>query len=247
MRSNNCNAYHFAIFIIQTNTDTGNKMSPAVVWTANRNRLVGTRASLKLSADGGLVLQDSDGSVVWSRGKTGNPIRRMNLTDEGNLLLTGESNQIIWRSFDEPTDSLLPGQRLALGKKLIPNFSERNWTENGAFSLTKKRDANEVEENYINQVPGLPMRFTYGYLKAVTDNFSGKLGEGGFGSVYEGTLKDGTRVAVRQLNRFDHVTRSFLAEMESMVSIHHLNLVDLPRSRRRTYSTGDGDRRSSST
>ncbi|KAI4363883.1 hypothetical protein MLD38_020046 [Melastoma candidum] len=43
-------------------------------------------------------------------------------------------------SFDEPTDSLLPGQKLILGQKPIPSFSEANWSESSAISLTVTRN-----------------------------------------------------------------------------------------------------------
>jgi hypothetical protein len=36
------------------------------IWTANRNRTVAEGALLKLGSHGNLVLEDSDGTVVWS-------------------------------------------------------------------------------------------------------------------------------------------------------------------------------------
>lgn len=45
----------------------------------------------------------------------------------------------------------------------------------------------------------MPTRFSHEDLKAATDNFSMKLGKGGFGSIFEGTLKDGTKIAVKCL------------------------------------------------
>jgi hypothetical protein len=43
-------------------------------------------------------------------------------------------------------------------------------------------------------------RFTYNEVKAMTNNFQRELGKGGFGNVYDGVLKDGTRVAVKLLS-----------------------------------------------
>ncbi|KAM7503142.1 hypothetical protein LguiB_002046 [Lonicera macranthoides] len=54
----------------------------------------------------------------------------------------------------------------------------------------------EEEEDYLDQVPGLPTRLSYEDLKVATENFCKKLGEGGFGSIFEGTLKDATKVAI---------------------------------------------------
>ncbi|KAL3743927.1 hypothetical protein ACJRO7_013216 [Eucalyptus globulus] len=91
----------------------------------------------------------------------------------------------------------------------------------------RNRDDNEVEAGYLDQLPGMPTRYTYEDLKAITNDFSKKLGEGGFSSVFEGTLIDGTKVAVKHLVGFGQVKKSFLAEVEAVGSIHHLNLVRL--------------------
>ncbi|KAL3743928.1 hypothetical protein ACJRO7_013217 [Eucalyptus globulus] len=91
----------------------------------------------------------------------------------------------------------------------------------------RNRDDNEVEGDYLDQLPGMPTRYTYEDLKAITNDFSKKIGEGGFSSVFEGTLIDGKRVAVKFLVGFRQVKKSFLAEVEAVGSIHHLNLVRL--------------------
>lgn len=54
------------------------------------------------------------------------------------------------------------------------------------------------------------------------------IGEGGFGLVYEGTLEDGTQVAVKVLKRDDQQgVREFMAEVEMLSRLHHRNLVKL--------------------
>jgi len=73
----------------------------------------------------------------------------------------------------------------------------------------------------------LPTRFSYEDLKSMTNNFSNKLGEGGFGSVFLGTSIDGTKVAVKRLDGLGQITKSFLAEVQTIGSIHHVNLVRL--------------------
>ncbi|XP_027064460.1 G-type lectin S-receptor-like serine/threonine-protein kinase SD2-5 [Coffea arabica] len=93
--------------------------------------------------------------------------------------------------------------------------------------IRKKRLAREVEEGDLDNVPGMPTRFPFEDLKIATANFSKKLGEGGFGSVFEGSLGDGTKVAVKCLDGIGQVKKSFLAEVESIGSIHHVNLVRL--------------------
>ena len=53
------------------------------------------------------------------------------------------------------------------------------------------------DERFLNNIPGLPTRFSYRQLQSATDNFNRRVGRGGFGSVYEGTLPDGNKVVVK--------------------------------------------------
>ncbi|KAI3516917.1 hypothetical protein L1887_16063 [Cichorium endivia] len=95
------------------------------------------------------------------------------------------------------------------------------------FINQERKMKSEIEEEYLNQVSGMPTRFSYKELKTATENFSKKLGEGGFGSVFQGTLEDGSQIAVKCLEGLVHIKKSFLAEVESIGSIHHVNLVRL--------------------
>ncbi|THG03779.1 hypothetical protein TEA_027250 [Camellia sinensis var. sinensis] len=95
------------------------------------------------------------------------------------------------------------------------------------FFFKKKQESEDFDEFFVDQVPGMPTRFSYEELRAMTSNFNDKLGEGGFGSVFQGTLSDGTKVAVKRLNGFGQVKKSFLAEVETISSIHQVNLVRL--------------------
>uniref|UniRef100_A0A803KMI2 Non-specific serine/threonine protein kinase n=1 Tax=Chenopodium quinoa TaxID=63459 RepID=A0A803KMI2_CHEQI len=70
-------------------------------------------------------------------------------------------------------------------------------------------------------------RFSFEDLKLATQNFQTKLGRGGFGSVFEGTLGNGTKVAVKQLESVGQGRKEFLAEVNTIGSIHHFNLVRL--------------------
>ncbi|KAL7219397.1 hypothetical protein ACSBR2_012456 [Camellia fascicularis] len=85
----------------------------------------------------------------------------------------------------------------------------------------------EDDQYYIRQVPGMPVRFSNKELRVATRNFKEKLGGGGFGSVFKGVLQDGTEVAVKRLDKMGHAMREFLAEVETIGSIHHFNLVRL--------------------
>nr|GMD87765.1 putative LRR receptor-like serine/threonine-protein kinase [Ipomoea batatas] len=65
---------------------------------------------------------------------------------------------------------------------------------------------------------------------AATNNFdaTNKIGEGGFGSVYKGTLMDGTVIAVKQLSsKSSQGNREFLNEIGMISCLQHPNLVKL--------------------
>nr|POF15824.1 g-type lectin s-receptor-like serine/threonine-protein kinase sd2-5 [Quercus suber] len=95
------------------------------------------------------------------------------------------------------------------------------------FLFWKKETANEAEEYYLDHVPGMPTRYSYDDLQVITKNFSKELGGGGFGTVFEGTQIDNTKVAVKRLDGSNQIKKSFLAEVETIGSINHFNLVKL--------------------
>ncbi|XP_059642128.1 LEAF RUST 10 DISEASE-RESISTANCE LOCUS RECEPTOR-LIKE PROTEIN KINASE-like 1.4 isoform X1 [Cornus florida] len=72
--------------------------------------------------------------------------------------------------------------------------------------------------------------FTYAELEEATENFdaSRELGDGGFGTVYYGKLKDGRIVAVKRLyeNNFKRVEQ-FVNEVRILTTLRHENLVTL--------------------
>uniref|UniRef100_A0A0D9ZG94 Receptor-like serine/threonine-protein kinase n=1 Tax=Oryza glumipatula TaxID=40148 RepID=A0A0D9ZG94_9ORYZ len=69
--------------------------------------------------------------------------------------------------------------------------------------------------------------FRYSDLDHATKNFSEKLGEGGFGSVFKGVLRDLTVVAVKRLDGARQGEKQFRAEVSSIGLIQHINLVKL--------------------
>ncbi|XP_022551747.2 LEAF RUST 10 DISEASE-RESISTANCE LOCUS RECEPTOR-LIKE PROTEIN KINASE-like 1.4 isoform X1 [Brassica napus] len=70
--------------------------------------------------------------------------------------------------------------------------------------------------------------FSYEELEEATHNFSRELGDGGFGTVYYGMLKDGRAVAVKRLyERSLKRVEQFKNEIEILKSLKHRNLVIL--------------------
>ena len=71
---------------------------------------------------------------------------------------------------------------------------------------------------------------TYLELEQATNGFSESnfVGKGSFGSVYKGTLLDGTSIAIKVFNlNIEGGFKSFEAECDVLCSIHHRNLVKI--------------------
>ncbi|KAG8074407.1 hypothetical protein GUJ93_ZPchr0006g40910 [Zizania palustris] len=93
-------------------------------------------------------------------------------------------------------------------------------------------DAASDRHHSIDVLTDLPTGGTYSYeqLAAATNGFSSEnvIGQGGFGSVYRGKLRDGTEVAIKKLKtESKQGDREFRAEVEIISHVHHRNLVTL--------------------
>ncbi|GLT86265.1 hypothetical protein SLE2022_044130 [Rubroshorea leprosula] len=76
-----------------------------------------------------------------------------------------------------------------------------------------------------------PVNYSYRDLNSATHNFSleNKLGEGGFGDVYKGVLKNGNEVAVKKLAFVQSLRAKadFESEVRIISNVHHRNLLRL--------------------
>uniref|UniRef100_A0A0D9W2C2 Protein kinase domain-containing protein n=1 Tax=Leersia perrieri TaxID=77586 RepID=A0A0D9W2C2_9ORYZ len=82
----------------------------------------------------------------------------------------------------------------------------------------------ELLENYGSLAP---KRYKYSQLKDITRSFSEKLGEGGYGMVYKGTLPDGQSVAVKFFHDLTRNGGEFINEVISIRRTSHVNVVTL--------------------
>ncbi|XP_028954618.1 probable LRR receptor-like serine/threonine-protein kinase At1g56140 [Malus domestica] len=95
--------------------------------------------------------------------------------------------------------------------------------------MRRKKTEKEDDEDILGLGPW-PYTFSYAELRAATEDFnlSNKLGEGGYGPVYKGTLSDGRVVAVKQLSVASHQGKSqFVSEIATISAVQHRNLVKL--------------------
>ncbi|TKV98865.1 hypothetical protein SEVIR_8G002500v4 [Setaria viridis] len=79
----------------------------------------------------------------------------------------------------------------------------------------------------MNQGDGSLISFKYRDLQFITRNFSERLGAGSFGSVFRGVLPNTTVVAVKKLEGLHQGDKQFRAEVSTIGSIHHINLIRL--------------------
>ncbi|XP_050144790.1 G-type lectin S-receptor-like serine/threonine-protein kinase At4g27290 isoform X1 [Malus sylvestris] len=88
---------------------------------------------------------------------------------------------------------------------------------------------NDFRKEYLGEDRELPL-FDLTTIAKATDNFSSsnKLGEGGFGPVYKGTLMGGKEVAVKRLSKDSgQGMREFKNEVKMIARLQHRNLVKL--------------------
>ncbi|XP_022742993.1 G-type lectin S-receptor-like serine/threonine-protein kinase At1g11330 isoform X2 [Durio zibethinus] len=99
-------------------------------------------------------------------------------------------------------------------------------SEEMPLSIKGKACTKFSSDNKLQQLP--PFKFEE--LATATTNFSpsNKLGQGGFGPVYKGTLKDGQEIAVKRLSRDSgQGSEEFMNEMLVISKLQHRNLVRL--------------------
>ncbi|GMN56519.1 hypothetical protein TIFTF001_025634 [Ficus carica] len=98
------------------------------------------------------------------------------------------------------------------------------------YTVKRRKKSQENNNEELFGIDVRPFTFSYAELKTATNDFNStnKLGEGGFGVVYKGTLDDGRVVAVMQLSVSSHQgTNQFVTEIATISAVQHRNLVKL--------------------
>uniref|UniRef100_A0A0D9W4V3 Receptor-like serine/threonine-protein kinase n=1 Tax=Leersia perrieri TaxID=77586 RepID=A0A0D9W4V3_9ORYZ len=126
------------------------KLTP--VWVASRENPIQSPISpeLKFSGDGAnlAVVNLATNSTVWSTQittQTNTTTTILVLLSNGNLILRNSDDNILWQSFDHPTDTLLPGATIALNKitgetrRLVSRRSNADQSP-GVYSMEIGRD-----------------------------------------------------------------------------------------------------------
>ncbi|KFK33933.1 hypothetical protein AALP_AA5G080000 [Arabis alpina] len=98
----------------------------------------------------------------------------------------------------------------------------------GGVYLYRRNKFAEVRESWEKEYG--PHRFSYKSLYKATNGFGKdcRVGKGGFGEVYKGTLPQGRHIAVKRLSHdAEQGMKQFVAEVVTMGNLQHRNLVPL--------------------
>ncbi|KAM4093129.1 hypothetical protein ACB094_06G091600 [Castanea mollissima] len=117
--------------------------------------------------------------------------------------------------------------------KLLSAASEEFYAQNGlgpGNASDKVAESTGAAGGPASGLTGITVdksvEFSYEELATATDDFSlaNKIGQGGFGAVYYAELR-GEKAAIKKMDM--QATREFLAELNVLTRVHHLNLVRL--------------------
>ncbi|XP_077213597.1 G-type lectin S-receptor-like serine/threonine-protein kinase LECRK4 [Tasmannia lanceolata] len=112
-----------------------------LVWSANRDRPVRIGSTIQLTPWGTLVVSDPPGTDnFWIY--NGASADSASMQDDGNFVLRNSGSNVVWQSFNSPTDTLLPGQTLHRDKHLISNANGTTNYSTGRFELLMQYDGN---------------------------------------------------------------------------------------------------------
>lgn len=96
-----------------------------VLWVANReNPVTDTLSSLRISSNGNLELGDGKQKPVWSTSIT-TQVSSSNsstsaaafLLESGNLVVNNSMGDVLWQSFDYPSDTIFPSMQVGFDSK----------------------------------------------------------------------------------------------------------------------------------
>nr|XP_043622560.1 G-type lectin S-receptor-like serine/threonine-protein kinase SD2-2 [Erigeron canadensis] len=213
--------------------------TPTYIWVANRQTPLSSRQSSSLFlTNGKLTVTECD--VVWQTPDvnfTGQA--DVELLEDGDLVIknlddeTTSFGSVLWRSFDYPTDTFLPGMNLTVGQTLTC-WKNDNDPGLGKYSLRlRPPDYGEVELFYIdnnnvnvsywssgnwtgNIFSGVPeMTLPYIYKFYFTNPFS-EMATFGFYEVWTQKQKPLTRFSIGSTGQIKQYTWSVQSEFWNM-------------------------------
>ncbi|PPE00842.1 hypothetical protein GOBAR_DD02119 [Gossypium barbadense] len=101
-----------------------------IVWVANRDLpFTGSSMILSINGDGHLVIVNDRTTYRVSDDPSSSQNVSATLLDSGNLVLRNGNLDILWQSFDYPSNMFLPGMKLGYNKKTGKVWSLTSWLD----------------------------------------------------------------------------------------------------------------------
>jgi hypothetical protein len=120
-----------------------------------------------------------------------------------------------------PYIGLFQAAKMILGTQFVIVFLIYKWNRRHLSMY------DVVEEFLQSHNKLMPIRYSYSEIKKITKSFKEKLGEGGYGTVFKGTLRSDRLVAVKMLGKFKANRQDFISEVATIGRIHHVNVIQL--------------------
>ncbi|ONH99196.1 hypothetical protein PRUPE_6G017200 [Prunus persica] len=117
-----------------------------IVWYADRDNEAAVApkgSTVNLTANSGLVLKSPQGEELWKSEISVGVVANGVMNDTGNFVLQDRNSESLWETFNNPTDTLLPGQKIERSGTLSSRQSETNYLK-GRFQLLLQGDGNLV-------------------------------------------------------------------------------------------------------
>lgn len=120
------------------------------VWTIGGGIMVSQNSTFRLPIDGRLVLAEtSSGLIVWSSNTSTLGVKIASLLNNGNFVLMGLKDDILWESFNSPIHNLLLDQSLhftqtlrAPSTILISSYYNLVIRQTGELALARESNVN---------------------------------------------------------------------------------------------------------
>ncbi|KAK9233226.1 hypothetical protein WN943_023475 [Citrus x changshan-huyou] len=133
--------------------------------------------SLILTSEGRIVLRSTEQGQDSIIADDSQSASSASMLDSGSFVLYDSDGKVIWQTFDHPTDTILPTQRLLAGIELFPGISKTD-PSTGKFRLKMQNDGNLIQ--YPKNTPDTaPYSYWTSFTDGKGDNVSLNLDENG--------------------------------------------------------------------
>ncbi|KAI3449908.1 hypothetical protein Pfo_006573 [Paulownia fortunei] len=114
-----------------------------IVWFERGSNPVPRGSTIRLDAAGGLVLRDIQGRLRYNTNGLADEVAYGFMNDTGNFVLWRSDATLMWESFRNPADTILPTQTIEIDGTLISRKTETNFSQ-GRFFARMNNDGNFV-------------------------------------------------------------------------------------------------------